>query len=128
MTSRGGPNPVYGLRAVMLNDHDVLLGRGKGFCEYVGNKRFLDVVDEHKTEYNSTGSYKAKAIIAKEVLGEIEEKGGRFLERAVTANNGKPLRNVVREGAWFVVDRKIALEKCKQVRCLYSGKWIACAS
>lgn len=100
---------------IVLNQWDVLLGRGNGACNYIGNKRFLDVVDEYKAEYNSTRSYLVKAEIGLQVLAEIEAKGGRFLEQ-ITNNDGKPLRNVVRDGKWRIADRKAAVEKCKQVR------------
>lgn len=96
-----------------IRDNDVLLGRGLGFSNHIGNKRFLAVVDEYKNEYNTTQSYRLKKQISLQVMQRMEARGARFLELVPTVPN-QPVRNVIEEGVWRVANCKAAEEKCKQ--------------
>lgn len=93
-----------------LNENDVLLGRGYGSNQYIGNIRFRDLTEAYKKEYISSGRHKPKKQIAQDVLDQIHSLGGRFLQQE--ENQG--VENIVKHGTWYVVDDKKALEKCKQ--------------
>lgn len=99
-------------RPVTLNPNDVLLGKGTGYYEYTGNKRFLALVEERKETYNSAPKNKTKNKLAKELLEHIHSLGGRFLKRR--ADNTNPARFVVEDGVYYEVDEKTALDKIKQ--------------
>ena len=98
---------------VELNDNDVLCGRGLGASQFIGNKRFRDLVDTRKKEYNAEYSYLEKAEIAEEVFMVIRSRGGRFL-KMVGLDAEKTAGSVVKRGNWMETDIKSALEKCKQ--------------
>ena len=98
---------------VVLNDNDVLCGRGLGASKFIGNKRFRDLVDARRDEYVSEDSYNEKAVIAQEIYMFIRSQGGRFL-KMVGSDTKKPARSVVETGIWVETDVKSALEKCKQ--------------
>ena len=104
--SRNSIEPV-----TALNSNDVLLGRGAGSSQYIGNQKFRDLVEERKEEYSSSASRMPKAKIAEEILDHVQSLGGRFLQ--LDENQGA-IDNMVEEGIWHVVDDKAALEKCKQ--------------
>jgi hypothetical protein len=95
----------------MLNPNNVLLGRGTGYHEYIGNQRFLALVEERKEVYNTAAKNKTKSRLAKEFLDHIHSLGGRFLRRADSA---QPVDIVVEEGVWYETDEKTALDKIKQ--------------
>ena len=60
---------------------DVLLGRGSGPNDHVGNIKFRDLVAERKSEYLSTNHRQTKALIAKEIVDQVYGRGGRFLKK-----------------------------------------------
>lgn len=93
-----------------LNAHDVLLGRGNGSNEYVGNRAFRAKVQARKKEYASANN-ENKGRIAKAVFDSIKSRGGRFLRMKKST---EPVSNIVEEGTWYAVDEKQAVEKVKQ--------------
>jgi hypothetical protein len=95
-----------------IKQDDVLMGRGSGPNEFIGNQRFRSLVEARKGEYKSAPKNKLKTKIAKEVIDEIHALGGRFLKQVET---GTPdINYVVEEAVWCEVEEKLALEKCKQ--------------
>jgi hypothetical protein len=94
-----------------LNDNDVLLGRGSGPSQFVGNRGFRALVDDRRDEYNWAHKNKEKNEIAKELYDGIRALGGRFLK---LIESMKHVDDVVRDGVWFEASEAIALEKCKQ--------------
>jgi hypothetical protein len=91
-----------------LTPNDVILGRGAGPSQFVGNKQFRSLAEQRKEEYILAPDHWAKQKVARAILNHIHELGGRFLKEAVkdeTSGKGK---------AWQVVEESVALEKCKQ--------------
>ena len=105
------PPVPTGALVASLNENDVLLGRGVGPSQYIGNKRFRRLVESRKAEYVALDSYNDKAIVAWEVYNEIHARGGRFLK---LVQSGKQARSVVTKGVWRQASEEAALEKCKQ--------------
>jgi len=93
-----------------LNPCDVLLGRGHGSSNWMGNIQFRDLVKSRKYEY-AYSRVRSKADIADEVVQHIFSKGGRFL---YLDKDAKPVNNIVKEGVWYECSYKVALEKTKQ--------------
>eukprot|EP00934_Nitzschia_sp_Nitz4_P003682 Nitzschia sp. Nitz4//scaffold141_size107518//87781//88335//NITZ4_004295-RA/size107518-processed-gene-0.92-mRNA-1//1//CDS//3329536345//3672//frame0 len=60
--------------------NDVLCGRGGATNNHPGNKKFRSIVAEHMDEYLQARK-KEKATIAKRIVTQIKEAGGRFLKR-----------------------------------------------
>jgi hypothetical protein len=78
---RGGddqlPPPPY-IR--LPGENDVLFGRGTFSINYIGNKRYRELVRSRKAEYVACTRVYTKELIAREILDEINRRGGRFLE------------------------------------------------
>jgi hypothetical protein len=88
---------------IEVHDNNVLLGRGAGVRQFIGNKQFRRFVEERKKDYISAhpGS---KEKIAKELFDRIDSLGGRFLKQVKNETS-----------IWYEeVDTPVALEKCKQ--------------
>jgi hypothetical protein len=63
-----------------LNENDVILGRGQ-HVRYEGNTRFLNLVRSKVEEYNSTSSKPAKDRVARRIVRDVQNTGGRFVQR-----------------------------------------------
>ena len=50
-----------------LNENDALLGRGAGPSNFIGNRRFQDLMESRREEYSSKSSSIDKVRIAKEM-------------------------------------------------------------
>lgn len=70
---------------------DVLLGRGSGPNDHVGNIKFRDLVHERKAEYLSTNHRQTKAMIAKDIVDQVYQRGGRFLKKLSPVESAKIL-------------------------------------
>jgi len=114
-STSGAPTPIgAGLNpppVTELNPHDVLLGRGSGSNDWIGNQHFRDIVKLRSKEYTSTEKHKRKKEIAKEVLDCIRAAGGRFLRHD---ENVESVYSIVEDGTWYECDENASLEKCKQ--------------
>jgi hypothetical protein len=93
----------HGPLITALNSNDVILGRGAGPGQFLGNQRFRTLVEERKEEFIQIKGHKhqAKAKISKELLDAIHTRGGRFL---------KPIKGIF----WCEVRESVAVEKCTQ--------------
>lgn len=60
---------------------DVLLGKGRAFQEFSGNLHMNRLVDHSLEAYKSAASKAHKTAIAIEIVRDIHNSGGRFLER-----------------------------------------------
>lgn len=96
-----------------INANDVLFGRGSGPNDHEGNIRFRDLVGERKAEYMATNHRQTKAKIAREIVGKVIQKNGRFLKK-VEAAEAKELGIPKGVEAWIAVDEETIMEKAKQ--------------
>ena len=100
----------------LLNDNDVLCGRGSGPYDHIGNVIFRKIVLSRKAEYLSASStYRRKAGIAEEIVSVVRnmEPRGRFLKKVdadVLLDSGLDSG----ADAWCLVADNVALEKAKQ--------------
>jgi len=77
---------------------DVLLGRGRPFQEFPGNRRLAMLVEQHRNQYQSSDKL-GKTAISLDIVRAIKSGGGRFLKRSEEA------------GGWTVVADGVAREK-----------------
>jgi hypothetical protein len=89
----------------ILNQNDVLTGRGNGPNDFVGNLNFRSSVEARKEDYRAAHKNKAKQKIAREIMDQIHDVGGRFLKEIESGND---------ERVWCQVEETVALAKCKQ--------------
>lgn len=96
-----------------VHSADVLLGRGSGPNDHIGNIRFREMVAERKAEYLATNHRQTKARIAKEIVDHVHSNNGRFL-RKLEADDARA--NGFPDGvdAWVVASDDTAMEKAKQ--------------
>ena len=71
--------------------NDVLLGRGSGPNDHIGNINFRDLVADRKAEYLSTNHRQTKALIAKDIVDKVYGRGGRFLKKLNPVESAKVL-------------------------------------
>jgi hypothetical protein len=88
-----------------LNDNDVILGRGAGPSQFVGNLRFQSRIEKRQEEYLliTAHRHKRKAAIARDIVDQTHALGGRFV---------KPVGSG--EVSYEEVADAKAIEKCKQ--------------
>jgi hypothetical protein len=84
-----------------ISQNDVLLGRGGGSNNHIGNRRFRAIVSQHQHEYRQTRKLD-KSKVAQKIVDIVQQEGGRFLKR--TESNS----------AWEQVNRRQALSKTSQ--------------
>jgi hypothetical protein len=96
-----------------LGSHDVLLGRGLGTYNHVGNVKFRQLVNEHKLRYVAC-SKTDKPKIAKELVRFWRnlEPPGRFLARDEECKKNSP--KILHGSRWYEVGDKKAQEKASQ--------------
>jgi hypothetical protein len=70
-----------GVFITVLNDNDVLQGRGSGSMQNTGNIRFRTMVEELRPAYVATSSRKEKAKMITSMVQLIQSRQGRFLQR-----------------------------------------------
>lgn len=78
---------------------DVLLGRGSGPNDHVGNIKFRDLVHERKSEYLSTNHRQTKAMIAKDIVDQVYARGGRFLKKLSPVESAKILPKLLNKNS-----------------------------
>mmetsp|Transcript_27858 Transcript_27858/g.46208 ORF Transcript_27858/g.46208 Transcript_27858/m.46208 type:complete len:527 (-) Transcript_27858:62-1642(-) len=96
-----------------LHPNDVLFGRGSGPNDHEGNIHFRSLVGGRKAEYMATNHRQTKAKIARDIVGSVLEKNGRFLKK-VEAAEAKRLGIPKGVDAWISVDEETIMEKAKQ--------------
>lgn len=82
-------------------EFDVLLGRGRPFQEYTGNKRLAVIIDTRRQEY-AASKRGGKTIVCDKIVELIQKSGGRFLKRQ---------DENVHDGVWVEVDNSVARDK-----------------
>lgn len=98
---------------VSLNKNDVLSGRGNNICQYPGNVRFRDIVNEFRERYINA-MRQEKMGIAREVVARINKNGGRFVDKCEN-----PPRN-----AWREMEDLKVMEKVSQAL-REKNRWVA---
>ena len=79
-TTEDSPN-IPGLSAA-----DVLCGRDKVSHAHVGNKRFRQIIEKNREEYQTASSRDAKTSITCRIVAMIGESGGRFMKQNEKTN------------------------------------------
>jgi hypothetical protein len=90
-----------------IRPDDIVCGRGRGHLSHPGNQRMLNIIHLNKARYKAATKAQ-KAIIARELMDEIQNNGGRFLQR----------KDV--EGRWEEVDYEEALKKVLRYATAYA--------
>jgi hypothetical protein len=64
----------------VIQDEDVILGRGRSNEQHPGNQYYRSLLQIHEHHYNSTDSRKEKGRIVKRIVNTIVQAGGRFIK------------------------------------------------
>jgi hypothetical protein len=98
-----------------LNDNDVILGRGAGPRQFKGNLLFQSRIKDRHEEYASvtTDVHKTKSRIAKEIVDQTHDLGGRFV-KPVERERQEEDSEVTQDILYEEVADAVAVEKCKQ--------------
>lgn len=72
------PAPMY---VNQVSAQDVLLGRGTGPNDHIGNCTFRDEVEKRKEEYSRADNRLSKEIIIRRTIAQVKARHGRFLRK-----------------------------------------------
>jgi hypothetical protein len=75
-------------KTIIPSRFDVLLGRGKGFFNHVGNIRYRGMIEELQELYDQTSSNIGKKQITSQVVKKVHASGGTFLKGGGTNGGG----------------------------------------
>ena len=66
-----------------LGQNDVLLGRGTGPNEHIGNVRYRALVRDilKAANFSSASDGQVKLKLAKQIVDEVQSRGGKFVKR-----------------------------------------------
>lgn len=94
-----------------VTENDVLCGRGKGANNFVGNRRFRDIVMRYRALYSNCARRSDKRAICNRIVEAVHARGGRFLTR-----NSK-------KGGWTTLEQEKILVKVSQALREGVAKW-----
>lgn len=100
------PDPAS-IIITVVNDTDVLLGRGNGVSRHAGNVRFREYAETRHEEFDR-GPYRVRASIATDLFHYVQNAGGRFLQAVTYKKDGEYATG------WEEVQPNVALDKAKQ--------------
>ena len=95
------PRPMRRYLSEEPTDHDVKCGRGHIYAKHPGNKAFQQLIRDNTTEYAAATGLRDKSEIIDDVLFQVHDAGGRFLEQ-----DGNVLTN-----KWYEINRTKANTK-----------------
>eukprot|EP00536_Pseudo-nitzschia_multiseries_P000520 jgi/Psemu1/300120/fgenesh1_kg.6_\ len=98
--------------SIVVNDHDVLSGRGVNIAQHPGNERFRSLINTmHNERYCSDFSTEEKKVLALDIINHIKslDPPGRFLKREGVSQSSRGL-----EGPWEELTQKECLKKATQ--------------
>lgn len=98
----------------VLQPNDVIMGRGAPTIQYKGNIMFRELISTRKVEYMKAGRHRIKRDIARQILDEINRRGGRFLRKVDNRAEARALGVPPGEHAWVVANEAEVIEKVKQ--------------
>lgn len=108
------PSSEHNISRKTLGPYDVLLGRGTGPNEHIGNIRFRarvrELIEQLSSKELLSGGL-TKSRLAKQVVDQVAEKGGVFL-RQVSPSPGHGGKKS--EEGFVEVSRAVATDKAKQ--------------
>lgn len=109
MQMMGGNDGASQLFTSELFSNDVLLGRGTGPNEHIGNCIFREEVELKREPYVSASSKAGEEQIISSIISSIHQRGGRFLRKLDAQSDpaGKTLYEVI-------LDKKVLAYKIKQ--------------
>jgi len=100
---------------IIVNDHDVLSGRGVNIAHHAGNERFRTLITTyHDESYCTSYSASEKRAVATEIIGHIHalDPPGRFLKRLGKGQISRGLN-----GPWQALSDKESVKKtCQALR------------
>lgn len=85
------------------NDWDVPIGRGRAVREFIGNERYRELVEQHRSTYLRAKKRKDKRDVSLTIYNVIRSNGGRFLAPCGTKNE-----------SWYQISKDKALAKIGQ--------------
>lgn len=74
-------HPPFAIPPGVCKD-DVLCGRGKGANNFIGNRRFRELVMQFRDTYSNSSRRADKRVICNQIIDAVRSRGGRFLVKA----------------------------------------------
>jgi hypothetical protein len=78
-------NVIYLSTDYILNEYDVICGRGRTCYDHIGNVRFRTLVAGHLTLYHATKNKRDKTMLIQSIIAQIRHRtptpGGGFVKK-----------------------------------------------
>jgi hypothetical protein len=98
----------------MVDDRDVLFGKGRGIQERPGNLRYRQLIERNLEMYNKASKLK-KRTVCEGIVQAILDSGGLFLRQeqpgGIDQTYGCRFTSIGSNTQWVMVDHEAALEK-----------------
>mmetsp|Transcript_29939 Transcript_29939/g.45373 ORF Transcript_29939/g.45373 Transcript_29939/m.45373 type:complete len:349 (-) Transcript_29939:92-1138(-) len=102
-----------------ITQDDVLCGRGKGANNFIGNRRFRDVVVTYRDVYSKCTRRSEKRKICHKIVEVIRLRGGKFLTK--DSKQGSGMNTSM--GGWIALDDEKIIVKVSQALREGVAKW-----
>lgn len=102
-----------------ITQDDVLCGRGKGANNFIGNRRFRDVVVTYRDVYSKCTRRSEKREICHKIVEVIRLRGGKFLTK--DSKQGSEMDTSM--GGWIALDDEKIIVKVSQALREGVAKW-----
>lgn len=95
-----------------VSSDDVLCGRGKRVNDFIGNRRFRDLVMSYRERYANCPRRSEKRVICKCIMEAVRSRGGRFLTKQEDDSV-----------AWIPLEEEKVISKILQALRENAAKW-----
>jgi hypothetical protein len=100
-----------------VSSKDVLCGRGKGANNFIGNRRFRNIVMGYRKAYAASTRRIDKKSICFKIIQKIQSRGGRFLVKQQSSIDSSS------QGSWVILPNEKVLIKVSQALREGDTKW-----
>ena len=114
-TSSPSPHLPFGCR-----EHDVVCGRAQEIRTFIGNERFRQIIERHRSDYHAAQRKSEKSRVSTKIYHMITSNGGRFWDKRArnddTTNNinNHKQKNNNNDKVWYELSQEKAIAKISQ--------------
>ena len=110
-----GTDVCAGSSAIIVQELDVLAGRGAKSNRHLGNKLFRSLVKQNRGLYQQLKDNNAhKTTLAESIIASIHARGGRFLKQQRHSHCRQTTSSSVTSTVWYELTKEEAITKTQQ--------------
>ena len=105
-SSPSSPHLPFGCR-----EHDVVCGRAQEIRTFIGNERFRQIIERHRSDYHAAQRKSEKSRVSTKIYHMISSNGGRFWDKKQARNDAT---NTNHDKVWYELSQEKAIAKISQ--------------